>query len=88
MGSAWESTIWEKIRSRVFSKYDEYDKKRCHLQFIGHLQTNKVKQIVGKVELIQSVDSVKLAREIAKCSQEAGNHYQCFSRSQYWRGGK
>ena len=54
------------------SKYDEYDKKRCHLQFIGHLQTNKVKQIVGKVELIQSVDSVKLAREIAKCSQRLG----------------
>ena len=42
------------------SKYDEYDKKRCHLQFIGHLQTNKVKQIVGKVELIQSVDSEAL----------------------------
>lgn len=51
------------------SKYDHYDKDRCHLQFIGHLQTNKVKQIVGKVELIQSVDSVKLAQEIAKCSR-------------------
>ena len=50
------------------SKYDSYDRSRCHLQFIGHLQTNKVKQIVGKVELIQSVDSVKLAREIAKYS--------------------
>ena len=36
------------------------------------MQTNKVKQIVGKVELIQSVDSVKLAREIAKCSQRLG----------------
>lgn len=54
------------------SKYDDYDKQRCHLQFIGHLQTNKVKQIVGKVELIQSVDSVKLAQEIAKCSQKLG----------------
>ena len=51
------------------SKYDRYDKERCHLQFIGHLQTNKVKQIVGRVELIQSVDSVKLAQEIAKCSR-------------------
>jgi len=28
--------------------------------FIGHLQTNKVKQLVGKVRLIESVDSVKL----------------------------
>ncbi len=34
--------------------------------FIGHLQTNKVKDIIDKVSLIQSVDSVKLAREISK----------------------
>ena len=35
---------------------------------IGHLQTNKVKQVVGKVALIQSVDSVKLAKQIEKVS--------------------
>ncbi len=34
--------------------------------FIGHLQTNKVKDIIDKVSLIQSVDSIKLAREISK----------------------
>ncbi len=33
---------------------------------IGHLQTNKVKYIVGKTELIHSVDSVHLAAEIQK----------------------
>ncbi len=38
--------------------------------FIGHLQTNKVKAIVGKVELIHSVDSVRLAKEIAKRAAE------------------
>ena len=32
--------------------------------FIGHLQTNKVKYLVGNVSLIQSVDSVKLSAEI------------------------
>ncbi len=32
--------------------------------FIGHLQTNKVKYLIGQVSLIQSVDSVKLAQEI------------------------
>jgi pyridoxal phosphate enzyme (YggS family) len=32
--------------------------------FIGHLQTNKVKQIVGKAHLIQSVDSIKLLTAI------------------------
>ena len=34
------------------------------LHFIGHLQTNKVRQIVDKVSMVESVDSVKLAREI------------------------
>ena len=33
---------------------------------IGHLQTNKVKDVVGKVKLIQSVDSIKLAEKISK----------------------
>ena len=42
------------------------------LQFIGHLQTNKVRQIVGKVDLIQSVDSVKLAKEISRQSEKLG----------------
>ena len=39
-----------------------YDGAPVH--FIGHLQTNKVKQVVGKVDLIQSVDSERLLRAI------------------------
>ncbi len=39
---------------------------------IGHLQTNKVKQIVGEVDLIQSVDSIKLAKEISRVSANRG----------------
>lgn len=35
---------------------------------IGHLQTNKVKYIIGHVTLIHSVDSLKLAKEIEKQS--------------------
>ncbi len=38
----------------------------AHRHFIGHLQTNKVKDIVGKVELIHSVHSIKLANAIGK----------------------
>lgn len=34
--------------------------------FIGHLQSNKVKDIINRVEMIESVDSLKLAREISK----------------------
>ncbi len=60
--------IGENKVQELISKYDDYNLQNCSLQFIGHLQTNKVKQIVDKVDLIQSVDSVKLANEIAKQS--------------------
>lgn len=45
------------------SKMDYYDKS-AEVQFIGHLQTNKVKYIINNVSMIQSVDSLKLASEI------------------------
>ncbi len=60
--------IGENKVQELLSKYDEYDLKNCDLQFIGHLQTNKVRQIIDKVSMIQSVDSVKLANEISKQS--------------------
>ena len=41
-----------------------------HHHFIGHLQTNKVKDIIDRVELIHSVDSLKLASEISKQAQK------------------
>ena len=44
----------------------------AHRHFIGHLQSNKAKDIVGKVEMVQSVHSVKLASLIGKLSQEKG----------------
>lgn len=39
---------------------------------IGSLQTNKVKYVIGKVKLIHSVDSLKLAKEISERSLKAG----------------
>ena len=53
--------IGENRVQELLSKYDDYD-----------LQSNKVRQIVGKVDLIQSVDSIKLAREISRCSEKQG----------------
>lgn len=44
----------------------------CKPHLIGHLQSNKVKKIVGKVDTIQSVDSIGIAAEIGKRSLEAG----------------
>ena len=43
-----------------------------HKHFIGHLQTNKVKYIIDKVELIESVDSLRLAKEISKEAEKLG----------------
>lgn len=43
---------------------------RWHI--IGHLQTNKVKYIVGRVALIHSVDSVRLAQKIEDESEKKG----------------
>ena len=42
------------------------------VHFIGHLQTNKVKQVVGKVDLIQSVDSIRLLEAINKEATKQG----------------
>ena len=42
------------------------------VHFIGHLQTNKVKQVVGKVDLIQSVDSERLLLAIHKEAAKQG----------------
>ena len=58
--------IGENRVQELLSKYDNYNLDKCDLQFIGHLQSNKVRQIIDKVSLIQSVDSVKLATEVAR----------------------
>lgn len=51
------------------SKYSVYRTTAENIHFIGHLQTNKVKKIVDKVSMIESVDSISLAKEI---NDEAG----------------
>ncbi len=56
--------IAENRVQEIMRKYDDVVKGvRWHL--IGHLQTNKVKYIIDKVDLIHSVDSLKLAEEIS-----------------------
>lgn len=58
--------IGENKVQEVQEKYEKVKPVRWHL--IGHLQTNKVKNIVDKVDLIHSVDSLHLAKEIEKRS--------------------
>lgn len=44
----------------------------AQLHFIGHLQKNKVRRVVGEVELIHGVDSVELMREIDRVAEKRG----------------
>ena len=44
----------------------------AEIHFIGHLQTNKVKYLIGNVSLIHSVDSLPLAEEISEQREKKG----------------
>lgn len=66
------SLIGENKVQEFLSKEDELKLENCKAHLIGHLQSNKVKKIVGHVDTIQSVDSVSIAGEIGKRSLEAG----------------
>lgn len=64
------SYIGENRVQEFLSKYQDYAPVNKH--FIGHLQTNKVKDIIDKVSLIHSVDSYHLAEEISKQAVKRG----------------
>ncbi len=64
-------TAGENRVQELVAKYDKVSRP-IDWQFIGRLQTNKVKYIVDKVSLIQSVDSEKLAAEINKQAEKNG----------------
>lgn len=56
----------------LLEKYEQNAYEGADLQFIGTLQTNKVKYLIGKVSLIQSVGSVHLGEAIAKEAAKRG----------------
>ena len=56
----------------LLEKYEQGAYDGCPLHFIGTLQSNKVKYLIGKVSMIESVSSVKLARVIDKEAAKAG----------------
>jgi pyridoxal phosphate enzyme (YggS family) len=64
--------IGENRVQELLSKYDALDRDRLQIHFIGSLQTNKVKYIIDKVDMIHSVDSVKLAKEIDRQAAKIG----------------
>jgi len=65
--------VGENRVQEYLSKYESIDwASGVQGQIIGRLQTNKVKYIVDKVSCIQSVDSVKLAKEISRQAEKIG----------------
>ena len=62
-----ENRVQEMTRKLSENAYDG-----APLHFIGHLQRNKVKQVVGHVSLIQSVGSLELLDEIEKVAANRG----------------
>ena len=53
-------------------KYEQGAYTGCPLHFIGHLQKNKVKYLIGKVQLIESVDCMELLEAIDKKAKSMG----------------
>lgn len=66
------TAIGENRVQELLEKYDAIKDLPCELHFIGTLQTNKVKYIVGKVCLIHSVDNEGLLKEIDKRAGKLG----------------
>lgn len=64
--------IGENRVQEYLGKKDELHLDGVEKHLIGRLQTNKVKYIVGEVDMIESVDSLKLAQEISKQSVKRG----------------
>ena len=62
-----ENRVQEMVTKLAENAYDG-----APLHFIGHLQRNKVKQVVGKAALIQSAGSVELLDEIEKQAEKLG----------------
>lgn len=65
------TVIGENRAQELISKYDAL-KGRCDIQFIGHLQSNKINQIFDKVSMIQSLDSRRLAHVLENKAAQLG----------------
>ncbi len=65
--------IGENRVQEFLEKYDVLKQKQVAFHLIGHLQTNKVKYIADKIDMIESVDSLKLLQEI---DSQAKKHHR------------
>ena len=64
--------VGENRVQQLLFRYDKLKALGVPIHFIGSLQTNKVKYIIDKVDMIHSLDRVELAREIDKQAKKHG----------------
>lgn len=64
--AAGVTLLGENRAQELRDKFDAYDCGPEKIHFIGHLQTNKIRDIMGKVSCVQSVDSVRLAEALSQ----------------------
>ena len=64
--------VGENRVQQLLEHYPAFEAAGARVHFIGSLQTNKVKYIIDKVEMIHSVDSLRLAEEIHKRAKQRG----------------
>ena len=70
--AAGSDALGENRVQEMTAKLAEDAYRGAPLHFIGHLQRNKVKQVVGKVDLLQSVGSLELLAEVDKQAEKLG----------------
>ncbi len=58
--------IGENRVQELCEKYNNINTNNCDVQFIGNLQTNKIKSLVGKVSTIQSICTISQIEELSK----------------------
>lgn len=81
--AAWRAGVGALAENRVQEMLEKQDAMPADIRgavkwhLIGHLQTNKVRQVIGRVEMIHSLESTRLADEIEKRAAAAGIVMPC-----------
>lgn len=65
-------TLLGENRVQEYLEKKDFYNKKAEINFIGHLQSNKIKYIIDSVTMIHSVDSVRLASEIDRYAEKSG----------------
>ena len=64
--------IGENYAQELLEKRGQLNEERIRWHFVGHLQSNKVKQVIEYVHLIHTVDNERVAEEIQKRAERVG----------------